>query len=223
MLIENASQKISRYNQFCLHYNLVANAIYQELRRSRAPLSLAYEPFLVAALISFDMGRMMGEGIIQRYDTTANGFAARLHKKLREVESILAPFIHLDIFVGNMDELSSAIKDAYEKLSAGGQDGLHEQGNEFHVGATKLLHFLNPEMFMIVDRNTARAIRDAFAVPYKNSTQPGYSGKYYVQSLNATKKMMVGYGAERFRSLEPGTPVMRIFDKIAFAHSAFGM
>jgi hypothetical protein len=223
MLLENASQKISRYNQLCLHYNLVANAIYQELRQSRAPLSPAYEPYLVAALISFDMGRMMGEGIIKRYDMTANGFAARLHKKLREVEPIFVPLINVDISAGNMDELSSTIKDIYKKLAAGGQGGLHEQGNEFHVGATKLLHFLNPEMFMIVDRNTSRAIRDAFGVPYKNTTQPGYSEKYYVQSLNAVKKMIVEYGTERFRSLEPGTPVMRVFDKIAFAHSAFPM
>jgi hypothetical protein len=126
MLLENASQKISRYNQFCLHYNLVANAVYQELRRSRAPLSPAYEPFLVAALISFDMGRMMGKGIIRRYDATANGFAARLHKRLREVEPSLAPIIHLDIFEANMDELSSTIIDAYKKLAAGGQGGLHE-------------------------------------------------------------------------------------------------
>lgn len=169
------------------------------------------------------MGRMMGEGVIQRYDTTANGFAARLHKKLREVEPIFVPLINVDIFAGNMDELSSTIKDAYKKLAAGGQGGLHEQGNEFHVGATKLLHFLNPEMFIIVDRNTSRAIRDAFAVPYKNTTQPGYSEKYYVQSLKAVKKMMVEYGTDRFRSLEPGTPAMRIFDKIAFAHSAFPM
>ena len=193
MLIENAPQKISRYNQFCLHYNLVADAIYQELRRSREPLSPAYEPFLVAALISFDMGRMMGEGIIQKYDKTANGFAARLHKKLQGVEPILAPIIHLDIFAGDIDELSSTIKDAYDKLAAGGKGGLHEQGNEFHVGATKLLHFLNPEMFMIVGRNTARTIRDAFGIPYRNTTQPGYSGNYYVQSLNEVKKMMVEY------------------------------
>ncbi len=223
MLLENASQKISRYNQLCLHYNLVANAVYQELRRLRAPFSLDYEPFLVAALISFDMGRIMGKGIIQRYDTTANGFAARLHEKLREVEPLLGSIIHLDILAANSNELSSMIIDAYEKLSAGGQGGLHKQGKKCHVGATKLLHFLNPEMFMIVDRNTARAIRTTFGVPYTNTTQPGYSGKYYVQSLNAVKKMVAEYGAERFRSLEPGTPVMRIFDKIAFAHGAFSM
>lgn len=165
------------------------------------------------------MGRMIGKGGVERYDATRNGFAARLRRKLREIEPILAPMVHLDIFEGDMDELSSPIEQAYDVLAAGGRGGLHEQGSEFHVGATKLLHFLNPEMFMIVDRNTAQAIRDTFGVPYKKTTQPGYSGKYYVQSLTAAMNLMVENGADRFRSLEPGTPVMRIFDKIAFAHS----
>jgi hypothetical protein len=61
-LLENAADKIKRYNQVCVHYNLVANAVYRELHASKRPFSINYEPYLIAALISFDMGRMMGKG-----------------------------------------------------------------------------------------------------------------------------------------------------------------
>lgn len=219
MLLDNASHKIAQYNRFCVHYNLVADGIYRELHRSKAPLSQAYEPFLIAALIAFDMGRMMGEGIVQKYDPKADGFATRLHAKLQQVESKLAPVIHTGMLGSKLKEVSSPIREAYDILAAGGQDGLHTQGKDFHVGATKLLHFLNPEMFLIIDRNSALALREV-GIPYTNTTQPGYSSERYVQSLTAAKDMIEEYGAKQFRSLEDGTPLMRVFDKIAYAHSA---
>ena len=222
MLLDKASRKIAQYNRSCLHYNLAADAIYSELRRLKAPFSPAYEPFLVAALISFDIGRMMGAGIVQRYDPSAGGFATRLHAKLQQVQPALLPVIDTDVLKANLTAVSPAIMDAYEILAAPGQGGLHEQGNDFHVGATKLLHFLNPEMFLIIDRNTARALQAAFGIAYRNTTQPGYSSKLYVQSLTAVRDMIKEYGARKLRSLEAGTPLMRVFDKVAFAYSAFG-
>jgi hypothetical protein len=88
------------------------------------------------------------------------------------------------------------------------------------VGATKILHFLNPELFMIVDANAAQALKGAPGIPYRAETQPGYSGERYIRALSEVKKRIHAYGIERFRSLEPGTPALRILDKLAFVYGA---
>lgn len=168
------------------------------------------------------MGRMMGAGARQKYDVAISGFAQKLHDKLQQIQPFLEPMISpTSIFNANIDNLSNNISQAYEILANGGQNGLNAQGNDFHVGATKLLHFINPELFMIIDSNTASTLRNNFEIPYRNTAQPGYSSAKYIQSLTAIKTLLVDYGENQFRSLEPATPVMRIFDKIAFAHNAF--
>ncbi len=220
MLFQNASEMITWYNKLCLHYNLVADAVYRELRRAKAPFSPEYEPYLIATLIAFDMGRMMGSGPANRYDVTAGGFAARLRKKLTQVEPYLQPIIHHTLFEVDITGHSDDIIEAYNVLAMGGEGGLHEKKKSFHVGATKILHFLNPELFIIVDSKVANVLKNMCGIPYRVSTQPGYSGELYVRSLSEVRKRTSDYGAKRFRSLEPDTPLMRVFDKLVFAYSA---
>jgi len=219
-LFQDAHVRIARYNQLCLHYNLVADAVYSEWRRTRDPFSSAYRPYLVAALISFDLGRTMGSGLVVKYDAAAGGFAARLDAKLTQVGPFLSPLIHQDLFQVDLGAHSRDIVRAYNVLATDGAGGLHEQGKAFHVGATKILHFLNPELFMIVDANAARALKAGLGIPYRSGTQPGYSGERYVRALSEIKKRIREYGIERFRSLEPGTPTLRIFDKLTFVYGA---
>ena len=126
-LFQNAAEKIRRYNRFCLHYNLVADALYRELLRSRAPFSPTYEPYLVAALISFDMGRMMGKGLTQRYDVTVDGFAARLHRKLTQAQPFITAIIGSTIVETDVEKRAPGIVAAYDTFAAGGEGGLHEQ------------------------------------------------------------------------------------------------
>jgi len=221
ILFENAEDKIRRYNQLCLHYNLVADAVYQELRDSRAPFSSNYEPYLIAALISFDMGRMMGKGLAQRCDVGAGGFATRLHRKLTQIQPYLTPIITSNLMGVSIEEHKASIVAAYNTLASGGEEGLNNQGNEFHVGATKILHFLNPELFAIIDGNIAKILRSVCKIPYRDMGQPGYSSDLYIQSLFAIRDLIANHGIDRFRSLESGTPLIRIFDKIAFAVNAF--
>jgi hypothetical protein len=220
MPFQNAPKRITQYNKLCLHYNLVADAVYRELRKTEAPFSPEYEPYLIAALIAFDMSRMMGSGLASKYDVAADGFAARLRKKLTQVEPYLEPIIHHSLFEVDITRYSSDIVEAYNVLAIGGEGGLHEQKKDFHVGATKILHFLNPELFMIVDSNAAKALKAMCGIPYRASTQPGYSSGLYIRSLSEARKRISNYGIERFRSLEPDTPLMRVFDKLVFAYSA---
>jgi hypothetical protein len=215
-LLANAVENIERYNQVCLHYNLVAKAVYQELRALNKPFSVNYEPYLIAALISFDMGRMMGEGLSQKYDLNAKGFATTLHQKLGQIKQKLELVIYSNIIDTDIDLIAQKIKDSYDILANSGKEGFNQK-RDFHVGSTKILHFLNPELFMIIDANIARILRIFCGIPYKNTTQPGYSGELYVRSLKVVKKLIVEYGEENFRSLENQSPIMRVFDKIAFA------
>ncbi len=220
VLFTEASARIQRYNQLCLHYNLVADAVYRELRRSSAPFSAEFESYLIAALIGFDMGRMMGSGPESRYDAAAEGFAKRLRKKLHGIRPALDPLMQRSLVELDIADHREPIVRAYETLASRGEGRLSEEDKEFHVGATKILHFLNPELFMIVDGNTAATLRTTCGIAFKNSTQPGYSGEFYLESLCVARDLILKYGAERFRSLEWGMPLLRIFDKIAFAYSS---
>ena len=162
----------------------------------------------------------MGSGLVLKYDVSAGGFAARLDGKLAQVRPLLDPLIHHDLFQIDLGAHSRDIVRAYNVLAADGEGGLHEQGKSFHVGATKILHFLNPELFMIVDANAAQALKVEMGIPYRSGTQPGYSGERYVEAMTEVKRWIGDHGIERFRSLEPGTPALRIFDKLAFTYGA---
>jgi len=94
---------------------------------------------------------------------------------------------------------------------------LHQdQSKSFYVGTSKILHFLNPELFIIVDSNAARAYRAAWQLPFRNTTQPGYSAELYVECMNREKVDISDYGVDKFRNLEPNTPITRIYDKLTF-------
>ena len=217
MLFTKPSEKLSKFNKYCLHYNLVATAAYEKLKKIDSPFSIEYRPFIIAALISFDMGRMMGSGLIQKYDSKQDGFALKLDLKMKAIQPDIETLSAMPMANVIIEDVSQSIKRSYAALSEKGIDGLHGGGKHFHVGATKILHFINPELFPIVDSNAAKTLRVLFGLPYKNSTQPGYSADLYLKSIVTIKDAVSKYGVEKFQSLEPRTPIMRIFDKLTFA------
>src|ERR1700687_3328331 len=80
LLDERAPNHVSTYNARCLHYNLVADGVYNARRRIGDALSPEFEPYIVAGLLGFDMGRTMGGGDVYSVDS---GFAGRLRRSLR--------------------------------------------------------------------------------------------------------------------------------------------
>jgi len=117
----------------------------------------------------------------------------------------------------DLQERSDAVMTVYRELSAKGTGALHaNQAKHFHVGATKILHFLNPELFIIIDSNASRAFRTAWKLPFRGTTQPGYSAHLYLECMKLVQMDISTYGLERFRALEPGVPVTRIYDKLTF-------
>jgi hypothetical protein len=217
MLINEAHTKLKRYNEYCLHYNLVAEGCYRKLAEIRYPFSDEYFPYLVAALITFDMGRQMGKGTRSKYDPATNGFAARLQKKLGIIHPLLSPLIHKDLLTISVEHCQEDIKKAYNELTQK-NSGLHASNKSFHVGATKILHFLAPDLFPIVDSYAAKVFRTEFKIGFQASTQPGYNSERYIEVMKHARDMIEAYGKDEFRALEPGTPLMRVFDKIVFAH-----
>ena len=216
--MNEAHSKLTKYNEYCLHYNLVAESCYRKLTEIRVPFSDAYFPYLVAALITFDMGRQMGKGARSKYDLGANGFATCLKKKLGIIHPLLSPLIHEDLLTISIEHCQEDIKKAYDELTQK-DGGLHASNKSFHVGATKILHFLAPDLFPIVDSYAARVFRAEFKIGFQATTQPGYSSERYIEVMKHAHDMIEAYGKDEFRALEPGTPLMRVFDKIVFAHA----
>ncbi len=218
MLIDEAHSKLRRYNECCLHYNLVAEGCYRKLAELGDPFSDAYFPYLVAVLIAFDMGRQMGKGTNYKYNPGMNGFAARLKEKLGTIRPLLVSVIHEDLLTLRIEHYREDVKKAYDELAQQSY-ALHASGKSFHVGATKLLHFMAPDLFPIVDSYATRVFRAEFHIGYKATTLPGYSSDRYVKVMGHARNVIEAYGKNEFKALEPGTPLMRIFDKIVFAHA----
>lgn len=216
MITENAQRKINKFNSEGLHYNLVADAAYEKRKLISNPFGIEYQSYIIAALISFDMGRMMGQGGSKKYDIKADGFAKLLRNKLKTIEKYLIKLADYSLTDLDIEKEKLNIKKAYHELSNDGPEGLNQKGYKFHVGATKILHFINPNLFIIVDSNAARSFKKHHKVKFKNSTQPGYSGDLYVECLSLAKKDITNFGKKKFKELEKGTPLARIYDKLTF-------
>lgn len=227
MITSSATVKIRSYNNLALHYELVATSVYRCRSKCADVYSDHYLRHIVAALMVFDIGRMMGKGARKRYDVNADGFASRLSSKLRRIAPHLDKLLEQTLVDVNLPESDKSIRLAYNELAAGGKNGLSEErkGNteekkerpQFHVGATKILHFMNPHLFLIMDSNAAAAFRKFHGVPYNASTQPGYVANRYIACLRHAKQDIQAFGVEAFKELEPGTPIARIYDKLCFA------
>lgn len=214
-ILENAMEKIKKFDHIGLHYNLVADQVYKmRFRKGTDPFSQSYIRYLIAGLISFDMGRMMGSG---KYEIKYEGFARRLYRKITQIQTICEQIIDSKIIQIDLNHHSSAIENVYHILSENGEGALNEDNKDhFYVGATKILHFLNPNLFIIVDSNAAKAFRKTHNVRYRKGTQPGYTKEKYLECMTRVKEDITAFGLEDFKALDPNTPITRIYDKLTF-------
>lgn len=213
IITQNAVSKIRQFNDMGLHYNLATDGIDKARQRLVNTFDKSFIPYIIAGLISFDMARMMGKN---KY-SLENGFAKRLSSKLRDIRPLLVSILSYDIMTLELRQHDNVIKGAYDILASAGNGALHEDNTKaFHVGATKILHFLHPDLFIIIDSNAARAYRKAFNVHYVNSTQPGFSKEKYIECMICAKQDIEKFGLQEFQALEPATPITRIYDKLTF-------
>lgn len=168
MITLSAPNKIKQYNERGLHYNLVANAVYEMRSAVADPFDSDYLPYIVAALLSFDMGRLMGSGG-SKYNTKTDGFAHCLRIKLNAIKPYITHLVNSQLDTLSIRSETKNIKRAYDILSSAGEKCLNQNGDEFHVGATKIFHFINPHAFIIVDSNAARAFKLSHHVSFRNT------------------------------------------------------
>lgn len=216
--MEATSVNIQKYNRLCRHYEIVANSCYSARLHMAHALSDDYFPSVISALIVFDMQRQMGSGLASKYDKSSNGFAARLGKVLESQAQTLYKLEMESIHNIDFAKYQNDIHAVYEALACNGV--LAESEKSFHVGATKILHFIHPNLFPIVDSNSAAVLRDKFYISYKKTGQPDYTKEKYISSMKKIQEYILGFGVDRFQLLEPGTPLTRIFDKLAFVHGS---
>jgi hypothetical protein len=214
-ILYDAKEKIRRFNRMGLHYNLVAGQIYQERYRGNTdPFSRSYLQYIVAGLISFDIGRMMGGS---RYDFEGDFFASRLERKLETIKVLMDPLMSVSLPDVDLVRHQQPILGAYDCLSADGNGSLNEDNKDhFYVGATKILHFLNPGLFIMVDSNAAKAFRKAHNIGFRKGTAPGYCADRYLECMKCAQKDIRLFGIERFQTLDPSVPLTRIYDKLTF-------
>jgi hypothetical protein len=208
-LDEHAATLIAAYNRTPAGqaYNKVAAEVYGARRSLGDPLSPQFEPSIVKGLIGFDMGRTMFGG--------SKAFSTRLREALKVVrtETTIAQLRSCALSSVDLDAVNALIISAYERIALPGT--LHPM-KQYHVGATKVFHWLFPDLFLMVDRNVAAAFRERFKVPFRKTTQPGYCSDRYLTCLQKAQSEIRSFGVERFHQLEPSSPEARIFDKIAF-------
>lgn len=200
-ILSNCEDKLREYERLGLHYELVAKGIYAQRQSLATPLSAEYAPYILAGLVAFDMGRSLGD---------RGEFLANLTAKMENLRVLVESLVDGDLATADLSRHQPAIISAYEDLrDLTGQ-------RKFHVGATKILHWISPALFLMIDRNAAAAFADQGYVSFARSTRPGYSGEKYVKCLRAAQEEIGEYGQIPFNRLDPSSPSARTFDKIAF-------
>ena len=86
-------------------------------------------------------------------------FVGRLTNKLGvgEVKRILARLRDVSIISPNLEDYKSDAQELYESLS-NPKGGLSADGTCFCVGATKVMHCVLPEFFVMLDKNVGKAV-----------------------------------------------------------------
>jgi hypothetical protein len=216
MLLTDVTERLQDYERSGLHYHLAAVEIYAKRKKISDVLSSSFQPYIIAGLISYDMARNIGT---DPYVV----FAERLKKKLEELRPILAPLTLLSLATVNLDEHKKAIQLAFDTLSECGPNGLHvKHDSHFYVGATKILHWLNPELFLIIDSYIATAFHHN---PNKDECieiirhgSPMYSSETYIKCLFLAQREIQEYGEESLRKDGYGLPLTNIYGNVAFQY-----
>ncbi len=214
--MEVSVEKIEVYNRYCKHYDLISKSCYSARKNIEHALSDDFLPYVISALIVFDMQRQMGRGLRAKFDKSAGGFATRLSNTLIKNKDKLISLGDFSMSTINLDEQGKIIQHVYQDLAV--SSSLAEQDKDFHVGATKILHFIHPELFPIVDSNSATVLRDEFGIKYARSGQLGYSKDRYILAMKSIQSFVLENAT--LHELERGTPITRIFDKLAFVQGA---
>lgn len=195
---------VAAYEKAGLHYDLIASSIYAKRREFLRKNNLGDPPtgeylrYVAAGLVAFDMGRLMGPAA-SRYESA--GFLGRLQNSLG-VATLTNAFQRLSTSSLATLEFDAQqeqdIQVAHDELSASWVKGAKSVTSR--VGASKILHWLYPDVFIMSDRYVRKALG--------NGT--------YLAQMKQAKSILVSLGV----TPTPEAPVTRLLDKAIFARSA---
>lgn len=222
-VFENAADKIDKYNYYDKKCNNRRyNIAYSRVLQARGDQSCLVDEngnvdedslgVVEEALIAFDMNA---------YGQMGDRFGDRVRKKLSNYDSkvLLKKFRALSILSPEIKGLESDTEDFYNILSAKEDNCLDARGYGFSVGATKIMNFLFPELFVIVDKWVKKGLR---------KTGPLNFRKYWsVMTLcqDQLNEWQTSHGDLKnlIKLDQQPTTLTRIFDKCAFVMGKFGL
>jgi hypothetical protein len=216
MLLTDVSDRLQAYERDGLHYHLAASCVYEARKRIGDAFSAEFRPYIIAGLLVYDMGRLLGKAPYQK-------FSDRLARKLAQVQPLIAPFMQSSLASVDLATAQAPISQAYELLAARGTGALNVQSTSaFDVGASKVLHWLNPELFLIIDRKIAQTL---YPLIYPGSRfhlirSSDYSADFYLRCLTYAQREIVAYGEEQLRRDARELPLTNIYGNIAFQYRA---
>lgn len=230
MILDDADKKIRYFNRIGIHYE----AVYHHLIRNRYLTPVIFSPQLIdditAGLISFDMQRMMGSNKYLIYGKPS--WAFHLIDVLRKHEKLLTNLKNLELqnFDFSDTDTINKISCIFDDLAKNSSVSLNFSGKQkgFQVGASKILHFLIPDLFIIVDSNA----RSELANHYGFSKHKKIDGQRYVAAMQLYQKELIKWAGKnndpafsKLLALDPSwknfrgereTPLPRIIDKCTF-------
>ncbi len=215
IIFQNAVDKLNRFNnnpkdrpRESYHSVLTARAGHISLVNENGNVSVQHIRLVDWALRSYFMmnrGRKMG---------SEDDFIMRLENKLsvEPIRNILARLRNTGLMVPNLNDYRTDAEQLYESLS-NRENGLSSDGSYFCVGATKIMHCLFPELFIMLDRNVG------MAVGYRNGHYNNFGSYWKVLHICRNEieewKEVHGNTDSLLRLDEAPTTLPRIFDKCA--------
>jgi len=228
MLLSNVAERLAAYERHGLHYHLAAMGIYAAREEIGDVFSPDYQPYIIAGLIAYDMARFLGDEPYGREKPYKGEkpykkeFALRLREKLEKVKTSLEPILLKSLSTVEFDDtIKSDFRQAYDTLTAGGTDGLHESEKRFCVGASKILHWLNPELFIMLDSHISKAFyhHPTASIPLWRAGAPVYTPDNYLRCLELAQREIIEYGEARLRRDGKGLPLANIYGNTAFQYA----
>jgi hypothetical protein len=215
IILENAADKITGFNSYpdrpreSYHQVLTARAGRRSFVHENGNIIDSHLYLIDWALRSYFMmnrrKRMGGK----------EEFVYKLRNSLRdnETKSILVKLRDVNITAHDLQDYRSDAEKLYESLS-NCEHGLSADGTYFCVGATKVMHCLFPELFVMLDQNVGKAA----------GYRPGQYNNFwsYWEVMNICRDELEEWkeihdSTDSLLQLDlPPTTLPRIFDKCAW-------
>jgi len=190
---------------------------------------------IVSALISFDMQRMMGK---KKYSAEGNdSWAERLYNALNPHKADLErlrPYKLQDVNFNGTD-IGQTVKDILDDLSKPGNESLNRRSDKesFSFGASKILHFIIPDLFIILDSNAKKEL-----IKFHGFSKGKIDGDLYFEAMKLYQRELKQWEQTeddpQFQKLlaidtswknfdgKRTTPLPRIIDKCTFVGGKIG-